>query len=331
MKKIKNIFWMILMALGISACDTINEFPGDHPVDPTIVNVNLAFAFNMEMTPFAGTEGLNRSESGTHDTRCIVDIYREGVDTLVARQVQTFPGIVRETTSVNARFSLHAARYKAVAWVDYVELGRETDKYYSTADLSFVKIADPYEGDNDYKDAFSGTADIDLTGYRDNWNVNMDVPIALERPFARIEVISTDIDKYLDKVGEENNRSVSKRFTVEFSYSCYFPCGYNVLTGKPNDSRTDVAFRCVSKEAVGNEICLGCDYVFVNGTESGVTVDMAIYNEEGVLVNEVSGVTIPVKRGKLTSIKGEFLTRGYHSGVGIDPDYEGEIVVEIPD
>lgn len=331
MKKIKSIFWGIVMALGLLACDSINEFPGDDPIDPTIVDVNLAFAFNMEMLPFAGAEGLNRSEGTTHDARYIVDIYQEGVDTVIARQVQTLTGLVRETTSVNVRFSLHAAKYKAVAWVDYVEPGREVDKFYSTADLSLVKIVEPYVGDNDYKDAFSGTADIDLTGYRDDWNVSVDVPLTLERPFARIEVISTDLDKYLDKIEEENARSTSRQFSVEFCYACYFPCGYNVLTGKPNDSRTDLSFRCVGRAVSDSEICLGCDYVFVNGTESGVIADMIIYNEEGTRVNEVRGVSIPVKRGKLTTIKGEFLTRGYHSGVGIDPDYEGEITVEIPD
>lgn len=57
---------------------------------------------------------------------------------------------------------------------------------------------------------------------------------------------------------------------------------------------------------------------------------MIIYNEDGVEVNRVSGVKVPILRNKITTVRDEFLTREFAPGVDVDPSFEGEINIVIP-
>ena len=78
-----------------------------------------------------------------------------------------------------------------------------------------------------------------------------------------------------------------------------------------------VVFNASLAEVTETSATLAFDYVFVNGTER-------IYDDGGELVSESTGIRIPYKRNVVTRIYGDFLTRSYNSGVGIDPDYDGE-------
>lgn len=79
------------------------------------------------------------------------------------------------------------------------------------------------------------------------------------------------------------------------------------------------------------EAHLAGDYIFVNGSESAVTVNLTLRDGEGNLLNRIEGINVPIVRGKLTVIRDEFLTRSYAPGIGIDPGFDGEINVVIPD
>ena len=79
------------------------------------------------------------------------------------------------------------------------------------------------------------------------------------------------------------------------------------------------------------EAHLGSDFIFVNGEESAVNVNLRVLDEQGTVINEVQGIEVPIARGKLTSIRDEFLTQSYAPGIGIDPEFDGNIEVVIPD
>ena len=196
-----------------------------------------------------------------------------------------------------------------------------------------MTVADDYTGCSDYKNALAGQTEVDLTGYRDEWNVRVERNIALERPLAKIELITTDVGKFIDKQRKAAVSGVPdlNGFSVKFVYSCYFPVCFNVKTDKPNDAKLGMAFDSRMELISGTEARMGYDYVFVNGAESGVTVDMIVYDGEGNEVTRAAGITVPIKRNRLTTVKGEFLTRDYSPGVGIDPGYDGNIEITIPD
>ena len=232
---------------------------------------------------------------------------------------------------------LHARNYRMVAWRDFVlatEVSGNTaaDCFYTTSDFAAVKLKGDYTGGTDYKDVFCGQATLDLIPYRCHLAARHREEIQLERPLAKIELITTDVIKYLNKL--EQMKSVRpagiEDFTVQLGYTGYFPTGFNVVSNRPNEAVTGIQFTSVPIVISNNEACLAFDYVLVNGTESSVTLEMVICNEKGQEVNRVGGVEVPVRRNRITTVRDAFLTREFAPGIGINPGFDGEINVVVP-
>ena len=335
-------------------CDsTVLEYPDGDGVDPSLIHFTLNLGVDPSIEPYAPAGRAEGEEAGKmeeHDVRWMVEVYRDEIDEEPEHE-RLLTGDPAEDGrhSTSTTLDLHAGKYIVVAWADYVADGTTSDKYYAVPSLDQIGIAsgESYVGDEEHKDTYAVVEEVDLTGYHDQWNVEVEHGVTLERPMAKIEFITTDVDKLLaDLAAARSGKSSSRasysdnllgenpdlnaiRVTVE--YAGYLPSGYNVYTGKPNDAVTGMSFTCSLTRLSGKEARLGSDYIFVNGNESAVTVNLEIRDDAGNLINRVEGINVPIVRGKLTTIRDEFLTRDYAPGIGIDPGFEGEINVVIPD
>ena len=99
--------------------------------------------------------------------------------------------------------------------------------------------------------------------------------------------------------------------------------------GVPFDATTGVNFvSSISETSTEGDgtATLGWDYVMVNGEESSVTMALGLYNDEGQLVGQSSTLNVPIKRGGITVVKDDFLTKtASGGGIGIDPSFDGDI------
>ena len=77
------------------------------------------------------------------------------------------------------------------------------------------------------------------------------------------------------------------------------------------------------------EALIGFDYVLVNGTESSVSVQVGLYDSEGTMLSLSNPVTVPIVRGKVTTVRGKFLTLATGSGIGVSPGFDGEYNIEL--
>lgn len=118
-------------------------------------------------------------------------------------------------------------------------------------------------------------------------------------------------------------------YKVVIRYSGFFPCSYNMFTGKPADAWTEIRFDSDLLAIDSNEASLGFDYVFINGSETSVDVVIEVYDNEENLLSATNPVTVPLTRGKHTIVRGEFLTSMASGGVGIDPGFDGEFNLKI--
>ena len=113
-------------------------------------------------------------------------------------------------------------------------------------------------------------------------------------------------------------------------YNGYLPTGYNVSTGLLNDSQGGYGYDFKVK-TIGNEAAIvAFDYVLTGPTPTSVNVGLVLYGEDGAVLNTVSSINVPLTRNKITVVKGEYLTREYGGGVGIDSDFDGEFNIIIP-
>ena len=334
-------FITFMLATVLAAC--VHDYPamtpdGEEGIDPTLVEVSTEVTLDLELLPLEiitnkAHRGITKARAGEqtdYRRRFIIEAWREGKPT--ARQVTVMETAEEDgdgKISLPIHLKLHALEYTLAVWTDYVKAGTTDDLYYDTDNLQQVACTDPYTGSTPYRDCLYGTAPLDLRQYRDEWNAKVQIKVDMVRPLAKYELIATDVKDFLRKTKKQ--RADDETFTITFSYGFYLPTVFNVLTGKPADSRTGIAYTTpLTVPTDGQKECtIGTDFVFVNGTESFVSLSMEIRDGGGNVISRTTGLEVPYRRGHLTTVRARFLTNEMQGGVDIDDDFDGNIDVDL--
>ena len=294
-----------------------------------------------QMPPYTAT----RAGSDAYTLRCVAEAYRPGTDTRVHRRVQLCTA--QDDGTYLAELSLQQGDYDLRLWADWTSDGTTDDKYYNADDLSAVTVlTDNYvaNGLTDEKDAYYASLSLTLprgegtqTGEGNPSSPTGGVEgaaVSLTRPFARYRIIASDVQGYLNLIDKGEALPPIGDLSVRVSYEGFFPTGFSVATGKPNDALTGIGYAADIVNAEGYDPDearqVGSDFVLTNGEESFVTVTVQMIDRTtGETVSTVSGIKIPYRRGQLTTVSGAFLTAGRTSGgVDIDTDWGDDIVIE---
>ena len=349
MKKI--LFFILCLPLWFTACN-IHEWP----VVEEVVPVQLSVEYNIQHLTWTGWDYMEGDEGSSSVGDTYANEIKEGK---LRYTIRTFPvsgtsrssdGIYQEHvfikdvtdhSGLNETLYLPAGEYNVVVWADYMK--KSTDEgYYQLDDFSEIKLNDNSIGNNDYHDAYRGVCNITLVSdvYQGNSVVSN---IEMQRPLAKLELITTDLDKFLGKgkvksISEKQINNVGNHpetvdledYKVVFYYVGYRPIAYSMFADRPVDSVTGAFFESTLKRLNENEASLGFDYIFVNGTESAVTVQIGIYDKKGNQLSLTDPIKIPLKRNFHTKMYGEFLTSNTSGGVHITPDYDGDHNLILP-
>lgn len=276
---------------------------------------------------FAEYQKARTKATAEYNLRGTVEFYQK--DVLVTRTTA-----ILAPTATEGKYTLTAkvfdGEYDMALWVDYTASGSDADKWYDTKSLQAIKLLHTdkaYTTDNDSREVFYYTGKITATGGE------MATAFTTVRPQAKYTIIANDIARYKELMAANPDKYLPlNELSVTMFYEGFLPCGFNVLTGKPNDSETGFKTNknaLPTVEATDTEVKIGSDYVFVNGTESSVTVTVVVTDKSGRTVSRVSGVKIDYKRNMLTTVRGDFLTAGViNPGINIDTDWDGVYNVE---
>ncbi|HIY88885.1 MAG TPA: FimB/Mfa2 family fimbrial subunit [Candidatus Bacteroides pullicola] len=269
-----------------------------------------------------------RAGSEGKPLRCVAEVYQAGTSNRVHRRVQDCS--LQSDGTFLAELSLMPGDYDLRLWADW------NGGYYNTDDLGKVTVlTENYvaNGETDKKDAYYATTALSIpsspTGGVEGASVS------LERPFAKYRLIATDVEAYYNLIEKGEALPPIEDLQVRVTYEGFFPTGFNVATGKPNDAlNTGIHYTSVPTVAEGYDAKVnrqvGADFVLTNGEESfvNVTIQMVDTNT-GEAVATVQHVKIPYKRGHLTTVTGHFLTAGKTpGGVQIDTEWGEDIVIE---
>lgn len=343
--KQKYTIGFIALVLTIVLAGCVHDYPsmtedGEEGIDPTLVEVNTEVTLDLELVPLeiitqknarSGTTKARAGKQTDYRRRFIIEAWREGKPT--ARQVTVMETAEEENgdgkISLPIRLKLHALDYTLAVWTDYVKAGTTDDLYYDTKDLQYIACTDPYTGSTPYRDCLYGTTALDLRQYRDAWNAKVQVKVDMVRPLAKYELIATDVKDFLRKTKKQ--RADDETFTITFSYGFYLPTVFNVLSGKPADSRTGIAYTTpLTVPTDGQEECtIGTDFVFVNGEESFVKLSMEIRDGDDNVISRTTGLEVPYRRGHFTTVRARFLTNEMQGGVDINDEFDGNIDVDL--
>jgi hypothetical protein len=324
----------------------IHEYPGDNPVDPTLIDLRVSLAVNIDFEIETGVEQFVQAYAPLfadgYRIRYLVDLY----ETPASAEAPLSQRMCRLTANAGAmppdgtyRFSetvpLHPLHYTALVWIDFAPEGSGGDYYYHTADLQAVTLAAdcPYRGYHISKDAFTASLPIDLTPYRDRRDVHHEATVQAKRPFALYQIVTTDMAKYRSAHTDVPYGSIRPATTSLF-YELWFPMGYNTYRSIPDNfdaSGIHYDYEITETEADDTEAVIASDFVFVNGNDAFYYIDFGVYTPAGALINTLhSHIRVNLHRNRRTVIRGEFLTSGTGSdGVGIDFNFGEEIVIFI--
>ena len=267
----------------------------------------------------------SRSADGeSQPLRCVAEVWQTGTDNCVHHRIQNCT--LQADGTWLAELSLMPGNYDLRLWADW------NGGYYKADNLSAVTVlTDSYvaNGETDKKDAYY-TASVLNVGEEDT-----EQAITLTRPFARYRLIANDVEGYLNLIKNGENLPPIEDLQVRVTYEGFFPTGFNVAKGKPNDAlNTGIHYTSVPTVAEGYDAKVnrqvGADFVLTNGEESfvNVTIEM-IDTNTGDIITTVQHVKIPYKRGHLTTVTGHFLTAGKTpGGVQIDTEWGEDIVIE---
>ncbi len=352
---IRYISIVPLALVGFTACD-VHEFP-----DIT-EKVSFNLKLNCDITAanitewyhlYDGDELFEQGLGGTYDNtlahgriRYIVRAYPVSSKQRTSQnytQEFVFEKEIADGYDHSATIDLAPGDYEIMVWADLVKHDGDTP-FYSADNFKEITLQGEHQGNNDYRDAFRGKTRISLTADIIE-REPITVEVNLQRPLAKYEFITTDLAEFIDKeqtradakskAQPDNGEDVTTRVNLEdyrvvFYYVGFMPNAYSLFTDKPVDSATGVLFESKLKSLSESEASVGFDYVFVNGTESAVTVQIGIYDNEGAQLSLTEPIEVPLKRSHHTLIRGKFLMSEAEGGLGINPAFNGDYNLIFP-
>lgn len=260
--------------------------------------------------------------AGVPALRGVAYIFKKGTSELfVTKRAMLTPTTTEGVYSIG--LSLFKGEYDINLWVDYTK-DATTDNHYITTDANIIRIlpkAD-YIANTDTRDAFSKRFSLTV-GEGGNTVQNVE----MHRPLAKYRLVATDVKKY-EELRIKRGYPALDDVKIEIAYEGFLPNSYSVAQSKPADADTGYRYASVCSEQEESKVTLGKDYIFVNGTQSSVSVTILLKNSEGKTIGGVKGVKIDYRAGQLTTVSGDYLTAGLGSGITINTDWSGDYDVE---
>ncbi|MBQ6940781.1 MAG: hypothetical protein IJN51_05720 [Alistipes sp.] len=317
----KKMFIFAALAFGLASCQNEtnifgvdinnNEEAVEFTITATAPEVVETRVANKGYT-FSEKGGIeNGALSGDKTMRYILEVYDK--DDRRSEEIYYAYGDV-ESVEFKPRL-IPGHKYTFVVWADIVNAApadlttKAADVHYNTADLTNVTLkADSWAPMDETRDAFTGF-------HVEDELLNTDqITIPLTRPFGKLRIVTTD-EKDVAKL------NVTPDY-AEVEYTGVPVYSFNAKTGifteqtpatlAKSHAKFEIADYSTSNADV-NEITLFTDYFFAPSTEEVAlgTFTLNVYDndtDESLIVSTTFSSSIPVKRNRLTTVKGNLLT-----------------------
>ena len=349
----RKILSFLALALAFTACQ--NE-PVETISNSGLVEVTLHVdAPEMEIT--RGLDGdtqvgrnsalgaidfFNDADWAKYDVRYILEVYDENDNgTGEPIYLERLVNCLDKYAPTNFTLRLVPERtYKFVLFADFVADGNHTkvepadklaiaDWYYDTTDLRNITIksdADGFNAMNEARDAYFASKNLAISA------TGLNQSITLTRPFAKLRVITTDLDYiagysapafvevtyHTEKVIKSFN-AVNGMLSTEELAGKELTHSFEVKKAEPYNEGYD---------KLSTNQTLFADYIFAKeGEQTTVNFTMAVYEDAAktrLIKTTDFNTQIPVQRNHLTTIIGDILTNEANIEIKIDDNFVDE-------
>ncbi len=313
------------MVLGLASCQTDPQDLDVTSGGEQAVTINVALP--EEVTRAAGSDSAlggigNVDLSKDYDIRYILEVYDENGVLAKDRMVQT-----SDATSANFDLRLVPGRaYNFVVWADFVKQGTETDLYYNTnlnnGGLRKVEVIDDkWDAIIEARDAYTDVFTVH------NFSSTSTINMTLTRPFAKLRVVTDDIDEMISiRPAEVKVKYFNTKFYTTFDAFA------ETASGAREDKELTVTLLDAQKNGVDTYTggldaqegvqTLFADYFF-GAEDDRVMFNLDVKDNGGRDLPRVTfNTNIPVKRNNLTTVYGPILTDANNVSVTINPAFD---------
>ena len=352
MRKIRNAFLgaaknlkslILIIIIGSLAACNVHEWPET----PEFVELHLRLNYETDMTEWEHLyDGASVIEQGLGQT---YDNHRDYGK--IRYIVRTYPvsGKMRTTSDYTQEFvftkdisegyghevtlDVLPGNYNVMVWTDLMQTSGSSH-FYDATNFAEITLQGDHKGNTDHRDAFRGAGNISLVADLVERAPDT-LDIVMQRPLAKFELVTTDLKEFFDKEYQYLQKEAATRgeipptrvnaddYKVVFSYSGYMPNAYSMNSDKPVDSKMGVTFESKIDILNENEASLGFDYVFVNGKEAGVSVQIGLYDSKDRQIALTEPIDVSLRRSHHTILKGSFLMEETSGGIKINTDFDG--------
>ena len=320
----KKLFGLLALVLAVVSCQ--NDFDGTN-LRGDEVAVTLNVAVPDDATRAAGKDsaksGLQNIDLNRYDIRYILEVYD-------ANGTLAKPRIVKcEDESASTSFDLRLVPgrdYRFVVWADFVLQGSNEDLHYNTRDIKAISLQGEQKANDESRDAYTCVHPVE------NFKSGAPIKIELKRPFAKLRVVTTDM-----------NHLYSDLTSVTVAYTTPLYTTFNALTGEKDGLQSvasttkvvyltdDFKYTNESDYKTNGKMTLFADYFF--GAEDDAihfTLDAA--DATGMdIPTVVFNTNIPVQCNYLTTVMGPVLTDAANVTVEIKDAFAGSEIEIIDD
>ena len=319
MTRVLKIFPLLLGGLllsGLCGC-TPHEFP-DEESGPFSVRL----VFDEDLPLLTTVRAATKADEAALQTRYTVQLfpYRSEVAfALVPEYTFSFTRDGLEELETSLSLPMTGARYRVAVWTDWT--GPEESASYDPTDFGQITLSADYRFGERERDAFFGTADIELS----REGLKEPVTILMHRPVAQLRFIAPEALTFL-YVYETSLSSLraSLRYTSPLDDS------FDLLLGQSSGSRENISLNVTPWiDSYSGDLVFCTDFVLVNDVQTSVSVDFSITDAAGAVLLGYQG-EVPLLRAHRTDV-----IIGYSSdvdssgGIGIDPGFSSEIEIQI--
>ena len=325
--------FLALMALVLGMVSCQNDFEGTKiGGDEVAVTLNVTVPDNA--TRAAGDDsGIgaigNIDLQNDYDIRYILEVYDESGNLAKDRMVN------REEENTETSFSLRLVpgrHYSFVVWADFIPQAQldEADYHYNTTNIQAISLQGEQKANDESRDAYTGVFNTKEEGDGEVFSSATSVNITLTRPFAKLRVVTTDM-----------NHLYSDLTSVTVAYTTPLYTTFNALTeakgGLESVANTtkvvyltdDFKYTNESDYKDNGKMTLFADYFF-GAQDDAIHFTLDVADETGMDIPPVQfNTNIPVQRNYLTTVMGPIITDSNNITVTIDNRFAGEELVEV--
>lgn len=328
----KLIITLLIIAIIFGLQNCIHEYPV--PVNnsavgekPATVEGFIELNYNLNWEKLIHKVDFSTKSNSVASHRFIVEVCRDGET--VIHDVEYVNDEEFATGQFERKLSLplEAAQYEISAWYD--RKGDSETHYFNADDHRAINILNTSTTDTLAFHCAYASDILDLRKYTgEKKTVSVHKNMEMQLPGARFQIVATDVQDFISLQKEALNQG--DNFTVHINFSggtlnaFHTFNNYAYSTGE----EYELSGRLRLPFAEYEEITIAQGLVFCN-EDNGLSMQISVKNSALYTVSQTDYFLIPIKRGQLTIVKGDFLIHPVDGILHINNIWAGEIYYEI--